>query len=376
LESDRDRDGVAAVDGEGETAHLGCDEDRRGRDEAGDAQLAWPLVVDDEVAVDELAQADLTEVSGVGDDQVGLGLRGDARDSHDVGACGVVAEDRDRARLGAVGWWLKANDNVDRIARVDKQRVGKDARRQEIRRSRDAGYQQRARAGIVDREQFVDKRAEADVSEAAGIGDRCREFWRPRRPGYVDNPGTCRVIPEARGRFDGKPRSPYRIDPFLQKTEVLPALFGGRLLALSLGSGDVRESNLEVREIDLDSQRRRPVVSAHRWGLAHVYGLAAEQFLADPDRYTYFVPGRIPGSWNCPPQIAWSDTRRVVDCDQGKVRAQKWTDAANEVRHDGPSGCDRLTFQAQSARPYECVVNLPVRWSDHPSRAPCQDRSP
>src|SRR6202012_4419463 len=80
------------------------------------------------------------------------------------------------------------------------------------------------------------------------------------------------AIPEALGRFGGKPRSPYRIDPFLQKTEVLLALFGWRPPALSLGSGDVRESNLAVREIDLDSQRRRPVVSAHRCGPAHEYG--------------------------------------------------------------------------------------------------------
>ena len=86
---------------------------------------------------------------------------------------GIVADDRDRSSLRAKRRGrLEPYDHINRIADADEQRIRKDARCKEFQRSDDVGDRQRARPTIVDRQQLIGLRAEADIPEAARLHNR------------------------------------------------------------------------------------------------------------------------------------------------------------------------------------------------------------
>ena len=181
LEPDRHRQRVAWPDGDrvGQDfwrEEIGC----AGRN-PGNGKLALAAVGHDQRFIGKRADADVAEASPIRDDQVRLGRCKDPGNGDHVGPGRVVAGDDDRAGLRTIGSRrLEADDHIDRIAGIDKKGVSKHAWREEVRGSGDVEDPKRASPGVVDGEQFVGQRAEADVSEAAGIGDRRRDLgWFP-----------------------------------------------------------------------------------------------------------------------------------------------------------------------------------------------------
>ena len=73
-----------------------------------------------------------------------------------VGICWIITRDGDRCRLRPEACRLEADRHLERIARLDRQRVGQDLWDEELTgRGRDTGYAQRAQPAVVQDQRFV-----------------------------------------------------------------------------------------------------------------------------------------------------------------------------------------------------------------------------
>ena len=89
---------------------------------------AFPRVVEDQVFIDKRTHAALTEIAAIGDYQGQPRRRTLAGHIDDMGAGRIVAENLDFASLETKTSRLEADHDIDRIAGLDLQWIGEDAR--------------------------------------------------------------------------------------------------------------------------------------------------------------------------------------------------------------------------------------------------------